>query len=95
MINDSEHIKLIIEAIRKENRLKKGLEKAQIRKLWKELWGEHIEQYTEKIFFENGILNVYLTSSALREEMNRSKNKIIKNMNEAIGEKLIKKMILK
>ncbi len=95
MNKEADHIKKIIEAIRKENRLKKGLQKAQIKKLWVELWGEHIAQYTEKVFFENGILNVYLNSSALREEMNRSKTKIIDKMNEAIGEKRIKKMILK
>ena len=95
MQNNTDHIKEIIKSIRKEKKLKKGLEKVQIKKLWIDLWGEHIAQYTEKIFFENGKLTVYLTSSALREEINRTKFKIIEKMNDKLGEKQIKKIILK
>jgi len=92
---DPEHIKKIIDAIRNEQKLKKGLLKARVVKLWKELWGEHINSYTQAVLFENGKLTVYLTSSTLREEINRNKNKIIEKMNEELGKKLIKSLILK
>jgi len=92
---DPEHIKKIIDAIRNEQKLKKGLLKARIVKLWKELWGEHINSYTQSVYFENGKLTVYLTSSTLREEINRNKIKIIKKMNEELGKDIIKSLILK
>ncbi len=95
MSDESKHIKDLIEAMRKEQRLKKGLQKAGVKQLWTELWGEHIAHYTQKVVFMNGILTVYLNSSTLREEMSRQKNKIISQMNEKLGEEAIKKIVLK
>ncbi len=95
MYDESKHIKDLIEAMRKEQRLKKGLQKAEIKQLWTELWGEHIAHYTKKVVFMNGILTVYLNSSTLREEMSRQKDKIISLMNEKLGEEAIKKIVLK
>ena len=95
MNKDPEHIKKIIEAIRNEQKLKKGLLKARVVKLWQELWGEHIASYTSQIYFENGKLTVYLTSSTLREEINRNKKKIIDKMNAELGNDVIKSLILK
>jgi len=92
---NTSHIKQVIEALRKDKKLKKGLEKAQIKKLWAELMSETIAHYTSNITYDRGTLTVYLTSSTLREELNRGKDKIIKIMNEHYGEIIIKKIILK
>ncbi len=92
---NTRHIKQVIEALRKEKKLKKGLEKAQIKKLWAEIMSETIANYTSNITYQNGQLNIYLTSSALREELNRGKEKIINLLNEKLGEKLIKKIVFK
>jgi len=90
-----QHIKKIIDNLRKERKLKKGLEKAQIKKLWGELMNETIDKYTSNITYENGILKVFLTSSALREELNRGKYKIIDLLNSHLGDSVIKKIIFK
>jgi len=95
MDNESKHIKALVEAIRKERGLKKGLEKAGVKQLWKDLWGENISKYTQKLVFNNGILTVYLNSSTLREELNRKKEEIQRQMNEKMGEKIINKIIFK
>ncbi len=95
MDKDTRHIKQVIAALRKEKKLKKGLEKAQIKKLWRELMSETIANYTSNIAYENGILYIYLTSSALREELNRGKNKIIALLNQELGESIIKKIVFK
>ncbi len=92
---NTQHIKQIVEALRKEKKLKKGLEKAQIKKLWAEIMSETIAHYTSNITYNNGTLKVYLTSSALREELNRGKDKIINLLNEKLGETVIKKLIFK
>jgi ethanolamine utilization protein EutQ (cupin superfamily) len=92
---NTQHIKAIIEAMRKERRLKKGLEKAQITALWKELMGETIDNYTNSLTYDSGILTVYLNSSAMREELNRGKNKIIDLLNSHFNERIIKQIIFK
>lgn len=92
---NTSHIKQVIETLRKDKKLKKGLEKAQVKKLWTELMGKSIEKYTSNVTYKQGVLTVYLTSSALREELSRGKDKIINLMNEHYGEKVINKIILK
>jgi len=92
---NTKHIKQVIAALRKDKKLKKGLEKAQIKKLWHDLMSETIDKFTSEITYTNGTLSVYLTSSAMREELNRGKDKIINLINKELGENLIKKIIFK
>ena len=92
---NTQHIKQVIAALRKDRKLKKGLEKAQIKKLWRDLMSETIDKFTSEITYANGTLNVYLTSSAMREELNRGKDKIINLINQELGEDLIEKIIFK
>ena len=93
--NNTQHIRQAIEAMRKEHKLKKGLEKAQVMKTWEALMSETIAKFTANIQYNNGTLTVYLTSSALREELNRGKNNIITLMNEHYGKNVITKIIFK
>jgi len=92
---NTQHIKQVIAALRKDRKLKKGLEKAQIKNLWRNLMSETIDKYTSEITYDKGILTVYLTSSAMREELNRGKDKIINLINQELGENLIKKIVFK
>ncbi len=92
---NTRHIKQVIAALRKDKKLKKGLEKAQVKQLWKDLMGETIDKFTSNITYQNGILTVYLNSSAMREELNRGKNKIVNLLNKELGEKVVKKIIFK
>jgi hypothetical protein len=95
MDKEPQHIKQFISDIRKDRKLKKGLEKAQIKKLWGELMDATIDKYTSDVTYENGTLYVQLSSSALREELNRGKTKIINLLNSHLGKKLIKKIVFK
>ena len=92
---NTQHIKQVIAALRKDRKLKKGLEKAQIKKLWRDLMSETIDKYTSEITYDKGILTVYLTSSAMREELNRGKDKIVNLINQELGEDLIEKIVFK
>ncbi len=92
---NTQHIKQVIAALRKDKKLKKGLEKAQIKQLWRNLMSETIDKFTSEITYTNGTLTVYLTSSAMREELNRGKDKIINLINKELGESLIKKIVFK
>ena len=92
---NTQHIKQVIAALRKDRKLKKGLEKAQIKNLWRNLMSETIDKYTSEITYDKGILTVYLTSSAMREELNRGKDKIVNLINQELGEDLIEKIVFK
>ena len=92
---NTQHIKQVLDALRKEQKLKKGLEKARVLKMWKELMSETIAIYTTDIWYNNGTLTIHLTSSALREELNRGKDKIINLFNEHLNENIIKQIIFK
>ncbi len=92
---NTQHIKQVIAAMRKDKKLKKGLEKAQVKQLWRKLMSETIDKYTSNITYSSGTLTVYLTSSAMREELNRGKDRIIKLINNELGENIIVKIVFK
>jgi len=56
--------------------------------------GAGVANYTDEVKIQNGTLIVRLSSSALREELSYGKDKIIKMINEELGEQLVKKLML-
>jgi len=50
--------------------------------------------HTTSVKLQNKTLVIQLNSSVLREELSYGKDKIIKMMNEEIGEEIISKLIL-
>ncbi len=92
--NDSFLIKDLMKSFIKENNLSKGMQKMEIEEAWSRLMGQGVMSYTNKVQLQNKTLIVSLTSSVLREELSYGKDKIIKMMNEEMGEILIKKIML-
>jgi hypothetical protein len=78
----------------KENNLSKGMQKLQVEEVWGQLMGQGVVSYTVKVQLQNKTLIISLSSSVLREELSYGKEKIIKMMNEELGEELITKIIL-
>ncbi|HZH70832.1 MAG TPA: DUF721 domain-containing protein [Flavobacteriaceae bacterium] len=77
------------------NNLKKGIEKINVDEAWKNTMGPAIVKYTTTLKFEHPTLYVQLSSSVLREELSYGKTKIIKLLNEELGEELIKNLVLR
>lgn len=67
----------------------KGYHTAKIDEVWKMEMGPIISGYTSRLYFKDGLLKIYLTSSALKKELLYGKDKIINNMNEALGSNII------
>lgn len=84
----------IIKEFIKENKLTKGIQKLTVEKLWPELMGNGIANYTESVTLKNKTLVIKLKSSVLREELSYGKDKIIKMMNEQLGEEVINQIKL-
>ncbi|WP_224490034.1 DUF721 domain-containing protein [Robertkochia flava] len=78
-----------------DNKLEKGLEKINARDAWVKLMGNGVNNYTTDVQLKEDTLYVSLSSSVLREELSYGKEKIVKMLNEELGEEVIRKIILR
>lgn len=62
---------------------------------WYKLMGIVADKHTEKVWFSDGLLVIYLNSSVLREDLWMQKNKLVESLNEELGEELIEKVELR
>ena len=63
--------------------------------LWESIIGKQIARATSSIYIKEGILYVHLKSSIVRNELFMMRNEIIQAMNERIGRRVVKAVILK
>ena len=92
--NESFSLKDLLGTYINQSKLKKGFQKITIEEAWNKLMGAGVTSYTDEVKIQNGTLIVRLSSSTLREELSYGKDKIITMMNDELGEKLIKKLML-
>jgi hypothetical protein len=83
-----------IKAFLKKSRLKSGIQALQIEQIWETLMGKTIAKYTEKIQIVNNTLFIRTNVGPLRNELMYQKEKIIERVNEALGEKVIKEVVI-
>ena len=72
-----------------------GITNARLNEIWHQLMGLNISQYTDKISLRGSTLFVSLSNAALREELSYGKDKIIKMMNEEVGNEVVAKLVLR
>lgn len=92
--NELNSLKNLIPKMLQENKLEKGMHQIRVQEVWAEVMGNGVANYTESVNLQNGTLLVRLTSSALREELEYGKEKMVKMLNEAMKSSLIKKVKL-
>ena len=92
--NDSFSIKDLLGSYIKDGNLNKGFQKIHIDEAWAKMMGPGVVSYTNEVKLQNGTLIVRLSSSVLREQLNYGKDKIVKMINEEMGEDLVKKLML-
>ncbi|WP_457616096.1 DUF721 domain-containing protein [Lutibacter sp.] len=93
-LNEFHSIQELMKDVIKENNLTKGMRQLSVNDAWAKLMGNGVVSYTSSVSLNGKTLIVCLKSSVLREELSYGKEKIIKMMNEELGEKLISKLIL-
>lgn len=91
--NEFYSIKELMKDVIKENKLVKGMHQISVNEAWEKLMGNGVVSYTQHIELKGKNLIVNLKSAVLREELSYGKEKIIKMMNEELGEPLISKII--
>jgi hypothetical protein len=92
--NDSFSIEDLMKSFIKENNLSKGMQKIKVEETWIKMMGPGVATHTTSVKLQNKTLIIQLKSSVLREELGYGKDKIIKMMNEEIGEDVISKLLL-
>lgn len=79
----------------KEKNLNKGLLENRAVSYWPKVLGPTVARSTQRIYMYNGTLYVQLNSSVLRNELLMWKDKIIRNLNQAIGEEIVQEVVIK
>jgi predicted nucleic acid-binding Zn ribbon protein len=86
------------DALRKfldQSQLKGSIQALQIEEVWEQIMGKTVARYTDKINIHGQTLFVNTTVAALRQELLYQKENIIKRVNEALGEKVIKEVVIR
>ena len=79
----------------KTSRLKSGIQAFQIEQVWETIMGKTIAKYTDKIEIVGSTLFISSSVAPLKNELLYQKELIIQKVNEALGEKLISKIVIK
>jgi predicted nucleic acid-binding Zn ribbon protein len=77
------------------SRLKGSVLALQIGDVWEKIMGKTIARYTDKIEIHGHTLYINTSVAPLKQELLYKKDKIIELVNEALGEKLIKEVVIK
>lgn len=84
-----------IKAMIKNYRLKDRLTEVSLIHSWEKVVGPMIAKHTVKIYVKNRSMFIKLDSSALTNELSYSKAKIVKAINQEIGENLIDEVVFR
>jgi hypothetical protein len=77
------------------SRLKTGIQSLQVEAAWEQIMGMTIARYTDKIEIVNNTLFISTQVAPLRNELLYQKEKIKERVNEALGEKVIKEVVIR
>lgn len=87
-------LKEVIEEMLRIQRLKKKLTEVRIRESWEKIMGPTIAMRTLDIQVKNKTLLLKINSAPLKHELSFSKEKIIKLLNDELGEKAIEEVTI-
>jgi hypothetical protein len=79
----------------KQSRIKGSIQAFQIEEAWEKIMGKTIAKYTDRIHIHGQILYITTTVAPLKNELMYQKEKIIERVNDALGEKVIKEVVIK
>ena len=78
-----------------ESRIRGSIQALQIEDVWGEIMGKTIARYTEEIKIINDTLFITTHVAPLKQELIFQKEKIKLRVNEALGKKVIKEIVIK
>lgn len=95
MEHGDENIKKTIQDFVDQKQIKKGYYQTSIRKVWKDLMGEMVSDYTSSIRISGEKLIIEFTSASLKQEFMFKKEKLVTLLNDRMGKEVIKDVIIR
>lgn len=92
---NDETLKDALQRLSNDRQFKTKLRQAKIRDLWPQIMGKAIANYTGEIFIRKEILYLTITSSSLKQELTYGKDKIVKILNEELGEEYLRDVVIR
>ena len=77
-----------------KSRIKGDIQAMQIEDVWEQIMGKTIARYTDKIRIHGSTLYISSSVAPLKQELLYQKEKIIQRVNEALGERVIKEVVI-
>lgn len=77
-----------------KSRLKGGVNALKIENIWEEVMGKTISRYTDKLEIIGTTLFITSSVGPLKQELSFQKEKIIERVNEAMGDTVIKSVMI-
>jgi len=86
------------DALRKflnQSHLKGSIQALQIEEVWEQIMGKTVARYTDKIQIHGHTLYIITAVAPLRQELLYQKDRIIERVNEALGDKSIREVVIR
>lgn len=77
------------------SRLRGGIQALQLEDVWEEIMGKTIARYTDKLQIIGDKLIITTHVAPLKNELLYQKEKIMQRVNEALGERVVKEVLVK
>ena len=77
-----------------QSRIKGDIQAMQIEDVWEQIMGKTIARYTEKIQIFGDRLFITTNVAPLKQELIYQKDKIVQRVNEALGQRVIKEVVI-
>jgi predicted nucleic acid-binding Zn ribbon protein len=77
-----------------KSRLKPRMMEVRIQENWEEIMGKTIARYTQSLQLIDSKLIITTPVAPLKQELNYAKDKIIKLVNEMLGETVVKEVVI-
>ena len=78
-----------------QSQLQGSIQALQIEEVWEQIMGKTVARYTDKIQIHGHTLYINTAIAPLRQELLYQKETILKRVNEALGENVIKEVVIK
>ena len=86
-------LKEAIKALLQKYRLENKLNGIDLKNSWEKLMGKTIAKHTIKLYIVEKKLHINFDSAPLREELLFAKDKVIKMINEEMGEEMVEDIV--
>lgn len=86
---NSYHIADALKKYLKEEKIDQKFNEKKLISMWEEIMGAPIANRTSGIFIKDKVMYVKLTSAPLKQELNHAKPKVLKLLEEKMGEQII------